>query len=164
MTLERVVDTLRKKMTQVPSWAEAPSDARGDGRIALKRGAAQKLSFSRGIKRSPHLAESQRHRHPGETPGTHKSGYYFCRFSSWTGWSGLAFLAEGSGFQAMGLAGALGFTPKSQTFRFIPSLPNISTTAYSPGVKAEAGVTIIQPSVKARAVVGTSFCSWLTLP
>src|SRR6476660_3829905 len=85
----------------------------------------------------------------------------YCRLSNVLGLSGAA---EGSGFQDMALAGADGFTPKSHTNRFIPSLPSISATAYSPGARALVGVTFTHPPVNFSVVLGTNFWFWLTLP
>src|SRR5437870_13601268 len=84
----------------------------------------------------------------------------YCRLSNVFGLSGVA---EGSGFQDIAFAGADGFTPKSQTNRFMPSLPSISATAYSPGARAAVGVTFTHPPVSFSAVMGMSFWFWLTL-
>src|SRR5882724_379757 len=73
-------------------------------------------------------------------------------------------LAGTSGIVTCIFAGAVGFTPKSHTYKFMPSLPSISATAYSPGGSGSLGVTFTHPPVNLSAVVGIKFCSWLTLP
>src|ERR1039457_4575037 len=83
---------------------------------------------------------------------------------------GSGFGSGAEGFQGLGLAGALGLTPKSQTYRFRPSLAGlassviISTRAYSPGVRLSVGVSFSQPPLMPVMVVLMRCCSWLILP
>src|SRR5215471_4924247 len=65
--------------------------------------------------------------------------------------------------QALGLAGAEGSTPKSQTYRLIWPFSSSSTTAYSPAVSGSSGVSLIH-SPTGVAVVLTQFSFWVTLP
>src|SRR4051794_36158631 len=59
-------------------------------------------------------------------------------------WVPVLFSLIGSGVQVPGFCGAVGFTPKSQTYKFISLGLSISTRAYSPGPRGSAGVTLTQ--------------------
>src|SRR5207237_10865161 len=79
------------------------------------------------------------------------------RWSSLGGPCGAGFEALACGVQALGFAGAAGFTPKSHTYRFISFGLSISTSAYSPGCRSALGVIFTQPPGIVSTSAGTKF-------
>src|SRR5207237_6359383 len=79
------------------------------------------------------------------------------RWSSLGGPCGAGFDALACGVQALGFAGAAGFTPKSQTYKFISFGLSISTSAYSPGCRSALGVIFTQPPGIVSTSAGTKF-------
>src|SRR5436190_17929435 len=113
-------------------------------------------------RRNDYMSNKSKHLWPlslaTENPGYGRS----CFLSS--GRLGGFFASSASGLRTEPLAGAVGFTPKSHTYRFIPSEPSISATAYSPGGNGSRGDNFTHPPPSSWTVVETNLSSALTFP